>query len=557
MKQGVAAKRHKNHKMKTRERHFNSYSFLCLLCFFVATAASAFSSPPAITYLHPAGAQRGTTAEVTAAGTFDPWPAKAWVSGTGVSAVAGKTKGTFAVTVDKDATPGVYWLRAFNDDGASSVRPFVVGTLPEVSEKEPNDDFKKPQSITGDVTVNGKLEKAGDVDCFAVSLKKGQTLVASLEANDRLRSPIDAILQLVSADGTVLEENHDFRGLDPQFAFTAAKDGTYVVRVFAFPSQPDSSIRFFGSEASVYRLTLTTGPFGDYPALLAQTRDDLRQAAVEGWNLPAEAPKLSFATGLSDDPFAVAFAPQFANPLRVRLEPHKTFGQKITDPLKPPFSFTGGIERGEAVVPFAGKKGQALTIQVESRSLGLAVNPVVRVLDAEKKQLARAEPAKMNGDTTLSFTPTADGTFSVAVSDLFGGSGKRFAFLLRVLSEPDYDLTVPTDRVTLAPGKPATIPVKVNRARGFTKAVEVSAEGLPEGVKLEVTQPAKPDPNTITLSLTTEQVVSGPFRLVGKVKDTPAFTRHARAPLAEFEDVTADLWLTPGAAAVVPKKKKN
>ena len=126
-----------------------------------------------------------------------------------------------------------------------------------------------------------------------------------------------------------------------------------------------------------------------------------------------------------------------------------------------------------------------------------------------------------------------------------------------MLTEPDYELSVTADRFTVAPGKPTTIPVKVTRLRGFAKPVEVVAEGLPEGVKAEVTQPAKPDPNTVTLSLSAEKPVSGPFRIVGKVKDEPKLTRAARAPLAEFDETTADLWLTPGAAAEPPKKKKK
>ena len=81
--------------------------------------------------------------------------------------------------------------------------------------------------------------------------------------------------------------------------------------------------------------------------------------------------------------------------------------------------------------------------------------------------------------------------------------------------------------------------------------MEITAEGLPEGVKVETTQPAKPDPNTVTLSLTTEKPWSGSFRLVGQVKDEPKLTRVVRAPLAEFDTTTADLWLT-----VTPPAKK-
>ena len=546
---------------ETQRKHeerglFNKLPSLCLLsslCLCASVVSSASAAPPAITYLYPAGAQRGTTAEVTVAGTFDA-STKVWASGKGVSVEAAKEKGKFKVAVAKDVVPGTYWLRASNDDGASSLRPFIVGMLPEVMEKEPNDDFKKPQVLdNSSFTINGKLEKSGDVDCFAVTLKKGQTLVASLEANRTLRSPMDAMLQILSADGFVLEENNDFHGLDPQLAFTAKRDGTYIARVYAFPATPDASIRFFGSDACVYRLTLTTGAFADHALPLAVSKGEPWRGAVEGWNITPESHKLSFAIGRGDEPFARAFGGDLVNPLRLRSEPHPTYGLKTAEPLKPPFSATGRIDApaGEARVPFEGKKGQALALQVESRSFDLAVNPVVRLLDKDGKQLTRAEPAKLNGDTTLSFTPPADGPYTVAVSDLYTGGGSRHAFLLRVLSEPDYNLSIAADRFTITPGKPTTIPVKVNRLLGFTKPVEIAAEGLPEGVKLEVTQPVKPDPNTVTVSLTADKAMSGSFRLVGKVKDEPKLTRTVRAALTEFDETTAELWLT----VTAPPKK--
>src|SRR5581483_10130568 len=106
-------------------------------------------------------------------------------------------------------------------------------------EKEPNDDYRHAQPLDKSCVVNGRLEKTGDVDCFAIHLTRGQTLVASMEANRTLGSPMDAVLQVVSARGTVLEENNDYHELDPQLMFTAPADGTYVVRTFAFPAVPD------------------------------------------------------------------------------------------------------------------------------------------------------------------------------------------------------------------------------------------------------------------------------------------------------------------------------
>jgi hypothetical protein len=523
---------------------------LCVLC---GLRGESSAAPPAVAFVHPTGAQRGTSVEITAAGTLDA-NTKLAASDKALSLEPTKTAGTFKLTVAKDAVPGTYWLRAHNAEGASALRPFVVGTLPDVTETEPNDEYRKAQQIErAAVVVNGKLAKNGDVDCYAVKLKKGETLVASLEAHHTLRSPMDGMLQVLSADGFVLEENNDYRGLDPQIAFTAKADGTYVVRVYAFPATPDASVRYFGSDACVYRLTLTTGPFADFafppavwPEGAARPPFELRGWYVGRGHVSVWSP--------ADEPLVTVFGDDLANVVRGPRERHSVF-TKADAPLAPPFSFGGALtaKRGEARVPLAGKKGQVLALEGHSRSFGLTVNPVLRLLDKDGKQLTRAEPAKLNGDTTIpAFVLPADGAYTVAVSDLYGGGGTaRDYFLLRVLSEPDYELKVAADRFTIVPGKPTLVPVVVSRFRAFADAVDVTAEGLPEGVKAELVKDAK-QPSVVTLSLTAEKPVSGAFRVLGTVKDKPRFTRVARAPLAEFETDAPHLWLT-----VAPDAKKK
>jgi hypothetical protein len=557
----------KKHEETQRRKYMKDRQALILCvfsCLFVAIESSA--APPTIAYLYPAGAQRGTTVEVAASGVSDKG-VKFWTSGKGVTAEPGKGKGKMSVGVAKDAAPGVYWVRAYNAEGASPLKPFIVGTLPEVAEKETNDEFQKPQVLEGSsIVVNGQLAKSGDVDCFAIDLKKGQTLVASLEANEILRSPMDAILQVADSSGFVVAQNHDFRGLDPQLAYTADRDGRYIARVFAFPSQPNSTIRFSSGDNYVYRLMLTTGGFADHPWPLA-AGPGVESVAVRGWNVPdslnLRLPKLE-----PGETHVALFDPSIANPVRVRVETHMSIvlDPKAPEkkPLAPPFSASGILARDgdEALVLITGKKGQALSIQVESRTLGLAVNPVVRVLDAEKKQLARTEPGKLNSDVTLSFNPPADGTYTVAVSDLYREGGPRHAFLLRVLTpEPDYELTVAADRFAVPPGKSLDIPVKVARRGGLKQPIEIVAEGLPEGVKMAVKPPEKKaDPNTITVTLSADKAgPAGAFRLVGRVKGEPDLLRTATAPLADFGTTTADLWVSVSDTAVSqpPKKKKR
>jgi hypothetical protein len=515
---------------------------LCALC---ALCGESSSAPPTITHLYPAGAKRGTTVEVTAAGAFDPWPVDVWASDAGVSVKPGKAKGTFTVTVARNAAAGVCWLRAHNADGASTLRPFIVGSLPEVAEVEPKDP-KKPQLLAGACVVNGRLAKANEVDSFSIPLKKGQTLVASLEANRTLKSPMDGVLQIVAADGFVETQNNDFHGLDPQLAFAVPADGTYTVRVFAFPAAPDSNIRFAGGDAYVYRLTLTTGGFADYAFPMTATRL-AGPVSVVGWNLP-EFPSLALPRG--DDAVVLSWEGAFANTVRVRREPHDVWST-LPPRLSPPFSVAGRLDKpgATAAFPITSQKGKALSVQVQSREFGLPLSPVVVVRDAGGTQLARAEPPALGSDTAVSFTPAADGLFTAEVSDLFAGGGRRFAFMLRVVPvEPDYELAVATDRFAVSPGKPTAVPVKVIRKNGFAKAVEVVAEGLPDGVTAKVEPPAgKEDPAVVTVSLTAQKACpSAAFRLVGRVAGDAALTRPVRFVPAppDTAEATTHFWLT-------------
>jgi hypothetical protein len=529
----------------------------CNLCVFVA---NAFAVPPSITHIYPAGAKRGTTVEVTVAGTFERWPVKVWTSDKSITATASKDKGKLSLTVAADAVPGVHWLRLHDEQGASTLRPFIVGTLPDVLDREPNDENANAQAIENSSVVNGRLEKAGDVDVFAMKLTKGQTLVASLEAFQTLRSLMDAVLQIVSVDGFVLEQNNDWSGLDPQIVFPVPKDGTYLVRLFAFPSAPDSSIRLAGAATYIYRLTLTAGGFVDHTMPLAVTRAPNATVNIEGWNIPADAKTLPVA--MKGDVSSV-FHPSLANAFAVKIEDHPCWDNLKPDgkrePYSPPFSLTGRLLKAGTpdVLRVACKKGQSLSIRVDSRELGLMVNPVIRVLDPDGKQLARAEPPAINKDATLAFTPTADGIYVIEVRDLHGRSGPRFVYRLRVSPpEPDFDLAVASDRFALAPGKPLDIPVTVTRRGGFGKEIDLVVEGLPADVKFENVPAPKGDTKTLTLRLTTEKAgPSAAFRIMGKAKE-PSLARTARAPLAEFDSTTTDLWLAVG-GEVPPPKPKN
>ena len=364
--------RHKEFKGGTRRKtaHFSEF-LLCVLCVVVVPPVSA--AGPSVTYLFPAGAQRGTTIEVTAGGAFERWPIHVRSSNSGITAKTGKDKGKLIVTVAADVRLGRHWLWLYDQQGASVAQPFLVGTLPEIREQEPNNDAKAPQKIPfAAVTINGRLEKPGDVDCYTVSLQKGQTLIAAFEGWANLRSPMDAVVQVLSADGFVLDQNNDFHGLDPFVAFRVPKDGVYVVRTFAFPAVPDSSIRFAGGESYVYRLTLTTGGYADYPWPLSVCRNRPDPVSLVGWNIPSVARRLSINAPNSTRHMGVA-CPSVANALNVGIESHPC-AVKPDGPepfrLEPPMTVSSRLARPLAVDEFLfrGKKSQPFIMAPSRRN---------------------------------------------------------------------------------------------------------------------------------------------------------------------------------------------
>jgi ribosomal protein L40E len=108
----------------------------------------------------------------------------------------------------QDAAPGRHLLAATNGEHLSNHVPFVLGTLPELLEQEPNDDPSTAQKVTLPILVNGRMDRPGDWDVFEVEGKAGETIVAEVHAR-RLGSPMDSFVKVTDADGTIIALNDD------------------------------------------------------------------------------------------------------------------------------------------------------------------------------------------------------------------------------------------------------------------------------------------------------------------------------------------------------------
>lgn len=536
---------------------------LLLSASLIAGTTVASAAPPDVKSLVPSGGRQGETIEVTVAGKLGERPVQGWCSLEGVAITVPEEGEKLAIAIAADAAPGVCWIRLSNAEGASALKPFVVGTLPEVIEAEPNNEVEQAQRLeTAQVVVNGSLEKSGDVDAFAVEVKQGETFVASLLAHETLGSPMDGILQVTTSRGFVLEQNDDSHGFDPQIVFTVPQDGTYLVRVFAFPAAPDSSIRLAGGADYRYRLTITTGAFADHAVPIAVPRGGTTPIRIVGWNVPADAVQLPISAG-AEDRLLYASHPQIANAVPLRATAHPTGTEQEPNSreqpqrVELPASITGHADSPGDVDAFllSATKGEKLSLSVEARSVGSPLDPVLRLLDATGKVVGENDDASRNAfDSQLAFTVPADGEYRVEVADRHGRGGERFVYLLTVaLSEPDYTLSVAADAFTLAPGTPLEIPVTVTRTNGFEGEIEITAANLPEGVTAPPVKslPKGDTSKTVKLVLTAEEgtTASGLFALVGRSSGEPALERRADAPITGLSARTEHTWLT-----VAPKK---
>ncbi len=543
----------------------------CALFVCCCLTAVVSAAPPKVNNLNPAGCQHGNSLTVTAAGDFSAWPVQAWVDRPGVSFTAEKDKGKFKVEVASDAAAGIYWLRMHNADGASVLRPFVVGTLPEIAESETNDLPDNPQVVEPKVVINGKLGKQNDVDSFRLELKRGQTLVASLAANSQLGSPMDAVLQICElvaernrTEAFIVAQNHDAVGLDPQIVFTAERDGLYLVRLFAFPATPDSTIRFAGGDDYLYRLTLTTGPFLDHVLPLAVPREE-SQVELGGWNLGRTAttivpPLSASAEELTppDEPLVWVWRPDVAGAVLVSRVEMAT--QAENKKIVPPMTVSGRLATVGQVdsYTFVGQKDKKLRFKVAAKSLGYPTDAVLAVVDEAGKALAEADDASRDErDPTLDFSPPADGNYRLLVRDLANRSDVRMVYRLTAEPiEPDFSFALAADSFVLEKGKPLEIAVNVTVRDGFREPIEIRAIGLPPGVTAELVKfeptgdapqadssggrrgkrsgsPAPSSPSVKLVFKTDGSVPAGgfPLRIEGRAAGGSTKVRTARFPL--------------------------
>ncbi len=465
--------------------------------------------------IFPNGGQRGTSVKVEFKGLERGLssPKDIVIDGPGgisVKAIKSIDGRTLEATLDiaANAPLGRRWLRVLNErSGLTNFAYFVVGSLPERIEVEPNNDTSKPESVTIPTVVNGRINPAADLDVFRFSGKVGQKLVAAIAAHAidvhgqyKNFGIADFSLELLDANGRTLAAAEDSIGFDPLIEHTLPADGDYFVRV--------QLLNYGGFPEAVYRLTLGEVPYitGAFPAGYQRGTEPLVE--LFGANVAA-------GTRRAVEPFAVDPAyplrhlthqdgshsaldvPLVVGDLPEILEAEPNDERAAVAELKWPVTINARFQQPNDADWYRVKLAAQQKVRFETiahRFIRSPIDTLIQVFDADGKLLGENDDEVFEPnyesyhdfrttDSKLLFTAPAAGEFFVKVTEQTGASGPRGIYRLSVdEARPDFRVSHFPDAVPVwGPGTTACVLVRVDRFAGCDDDIELTVEGLPSG----------------------------------------------------------------------------
>ncbi len=372
---------------------------------------------------------------------------------------------------------------------------------PEFVDVETNNGSMQAQLLEAiPCIINGVLEKAKDVDTFAIDLKQGTLLVAGVEANRNLRSPVDMTLQVLDRNGFVLTQNLDFFGLDPCLLFNPPKDDRYLIRVFGFPSAPDSTIGFGGKENWVYRISLSDNVKIMYPIAASDTAGSVSATLIDS------AAAQSYTINIPG-----------------------CYSSKLAKP------------KDRHTLTFSAKAETHWRIHIEGRVLGSAIDPVITIENEAGKELTRQDDFAGARDPQLDWTCPADANYRLVIRDLHDQGGERYFYRMTISSiQPDLTMTVSSDLFQGVVAKEIEIPVAIQRTLGLALDLKIQIEGLPPEITFAetISHPKDDTAKKVTLRLKATSPFQGPIRIVASDPSLGSERRMATVP----DDIP--LWLS-------------
>ncbi len=495
----------------------------------VATGASSDSNlpdlGPQVTSVFPLGARQAETLDVQILGrnlndTHDLVFARRDIQAQVLSSDFFSIKAR--ISVGPNVPVGLHDYRLRTPRG-THVGVFHVGSLPRLSEVEPNNDLKHAQDITLPAMIDGIVE-SDDYDVFRFHAEAGETLIFDVMAT-RAGSRLDSTITILDERGAELDYIDDYYiHKDPYLSFAVQKTGNYFVRVAA-ASEPIPTLTD-GGRYSSYRLVAGAVPHMLHALPAGARRGATNELHITGLNLQ-KVDRIVLGESLAEgkvveaaaDSLAVriavpasvptgtyplrAFAGSREAPLQIQIVV-SDFEEKVATPARSrqnpqsityPVALSGVFDRPKSrdFFAFDVRAGERLVFDVDSMKLGFLDDPLVAVYTPDGKLLASHDDRlQQNGDEPPNLDPYLVHTFDKAgryiamIRDCAERGNPNYVYRLAIYpAQPDFDLRSLTPELTLYRGQTVPLPVRVRRFGGWSAPVEVWAENLPPGVTTE------------------------------------------------------------------------
>lgn len=469
-------------------------SALALSLLWITTAAAV---EPALSSISPPGVQRGTEVEVTFSGARLADVQEVLFYTPGVTAkdivADGDQRVKARFVVDPDCRLGIHALRLRTATGVSGLKTFMVGHLPEVEEKEPNNDFAEPQVVPMNSTISGSISNE-DVDYYAVDLKKGERLSVEVEGLRLGTSNFDPYVGILNSARFELARSDDAPLLNQDCLCTivAPEDGRYVIQIRETSYRGTGAYRLhvgsFPRPTAVY-------PAGGKPGETLQVRW-IGDAAGE-WTSEVTVPEASDEEVglLAQDDRGIAPS---VNPIRVadltnylEVEPNDTWQQ--ASPGAAPGAMNGIIEKEKDVdfFKFSAKKGETYDIRVYARKpIRSPLDSVLTLYNDKGNRIAQNDDTG-GPDSYIRFSVPNDGEYILGVEDHLKNGGPGYVYRVEITPvAPALTMGLPertqyiSTTLAVPKGNRMALMVSAQRAN-FGADLNVEVQGLPPGMTFE------------------------------------------------------------------------
>ncbi len=401
-------------------------------------------------------------------------------------------------------------VRLRGSAGSSNGYLLHVAGSPVVKDDDGNDSPATAQRIQVPCVVAGRIEKKADVDWYAFSAKKGDALSIEL-FGDRLGSPMDLVLQLRNAKGTVITDQDDSIDIvspqfftqtsdPPRYRFVPSADGEYHVMVTGKEAFTHFGLRHL------------------YHLRIAPEQPDFRLVAMP-------------TSLISPEGVAVGRAGQQA--YTVYVQALDGFNSDITIMAE---GLPKGVTFKSQIIP-AGVKQTAVVVGAAADAADWT-GPIrlVGTASISGKKVTREARAATITWPVQQVTPTI--------------TRLDRELVLAVRDKPPFSLAATIDKIVVQPGERITIPVKLERLQpNFQTTVQVTSLAVPQGLVVQplALTPGKDSGNVV---IDTKQTVPpGVYSLVLRGTTGPVQPKPQPKP----GDKVLSLPASPVLLTILPK----